>query len=178
MSPNLLFHVHLGFTPFKEMPLVQNVKLDRLVLILLRHLNTVLVALTVKRFVPGYMLYQWHTLLSKEYVWAIPGKFLFPTVFCESSKGGAVISFHIQNATYYIIYTSSYFYWWWFSVKFTDPICLLVAFHMSHSNFFASSCVTHEPFATLFCMLWEYLTRCIPDWVKQGLLRLEEVEAY
>lgn len=49
MSPNLLFHVHLGFTPFKEMPLVQNVKLDRLVLILLRHLNTVLVALTVKR---------------------------------------------------------------------------------------------------------------------------------
>ena len=68
MSPNLLFHVHLGFTPFKEMPLVQNVKLDRLVLILLRHLNTVLVALTVKRFVPGYMLYQWHTLLSKEYV--------------------------------------------------------------------------------------------------------------
>lgn len=51
MSPNLLFHVHLGIIPFKEMHLVQNVKLDRLVLILLRHQNTVLVALTVKRFV-------------------------------------------------------------------------------------------------------------------------------
>lgn len=68
MSLNLLFHVYLGITPFKEMPLVQNVKLDRLVLILLKHLNTVLVALTVKRFVLGYILYQWNTPLSKEYV--------------------------------------------------------------------------------------------------------------
>jgi len=49
MSPNLLFHVCLGITPFKEMPPVQNAKLERHVLILLRHLNTVLVALTVKR---------------------------------------------------------------------------------------------------------------------------------
>lgn len=49
MSPSLLFHVHLGIIPFKEMHLVQNVKLDRLVLILLRHLNTVLLALTAKR---------------------------------------------------------------------------------------------------------------------------------
>lgn len=49
MSPSLLFHVYLGIIPFKEMHLVQNVKLDRLVLILLRHPNTVLVALTVKR---------------------------------------------------------------------------------------------------------------------------------
>ena len=66
MSPNLLFHVHLAFIPFKEMHLVQNVKLDKLVLILLRHLNTVLVALTVKRFVHGYMLHNWRTLLSKD----------------------------------------------------------------------------------------------------------------
>ena len=65
MSPSLLFHVHLGIIPFKEMHLVQNVKLDRLVLILLRHLNTVLLALTAKRFVLGYVLYDWHTLLSK-----------------------------------------------------------------------------------------------------------------
>ena len=65
MSPSLLFHVHLGIIPFKEMHLVQNVKLDRLVLILLRHLNTVLVALTAKRFVLSCMLYDWHTLLSK-----------------------------------------------------------------------------------------------------------------
>lgn len=95
MSPNLLFHVHLGIIPFKEMHLVQNVKLDRLVLILLRHQNTVLVALTVKRFVT-YILYQWHTLLSKGSVEAIPDKFLFPTVFSEGSKGwcGGVILFH------------------------------------------------------------------------------------
>ena len=69
MPLNHLFHVYLGITPFKEMPLVQNAKLARLVLIPLRHLNTVLVALTVKRFVLGYILYHMNTPLFKEYVY-------------------------------------------------------------------------------------------------------------
>lgn len=56
MSPNLLFLVQLGIIHFKEMHLVQNVKLDRLVLIRVRHQNTVLLAPTVRRFV-SYILY-------------------------------------------------------------------------------------------------------------------------
>lgn len=49
LNPQCL--VQLGIIPFKEMHLVQNVKLVRPVLILLSHQNTALVALTAKRFV-------------------------------------------------------------------------------------------------------------------------------
>lgn len=55
MSPNLQFLVMLGIIHFKEMHLVQNVKLDRLALIPVRHQNTAPLALTAKRFV-GYIL--------------------------------------------------------------------------------------------------------------------------
>ena len=50
-SPSLQYLVFQGIIPFKEIPHVQSVKLDKPVLILRNHLNTVLVAPTVKRLV-------------------------------------------------------------------------------------------------------------------------------